>query len=129
MLEIASLEDIVALRESVEVECKLAQGRDGKGALPWDFWETYSAFANTQGVVASTLAEEHDSEYGAAHRAQNYASHSFDASPVDNGSSFVDNAVSSVDNDPDSVDNERYDENGRLLTPSEIEEAHAEATA
>ncbi|ODC02311.1 AAA family ATPase [Terasakiispira papahanaumokuakeensis] len=49
MLEIASLEDIIALRESVDVECKLAQGRDGKGALPKDFWETYSAFANTQG--------------------------------------------------------------------------------
>lgn len=49
MLEIDSLEDIAALRESVDVECKLAQGRDGKGALPKDFWETYSAFANTQG--------------------------------------------------------------------------------
>lgn len=49
MLEIDSLEDIAALRESVDVECKLAQGRDGKGALPKDFWPTYSAFANTQG--------------------------------------------------------------------------------
>ncbi|MBA2780686.1 ATP-binding protein [Billgrantia kenyensis] len=49
MLEIDSLEDIAALRESVDVECKLAQGRDGKGALPKEFWPTYSAFANTQG--------------------------------------------------------------------------------
>ncbi|WP_026351663.1 RNA-binding domain-containing protein [Kushneria aurantia] len=49
MLEIDSLEDIAALRESVDVECKLAQGRDGKGALPREFWPTYSAFANTQG--------------------------------------------------------------------------------
>lgn len=49
MLEIDSLEDITALRESVDVECKLAQGRDGKGALPREFWPTYSAFANTQG--------------------------------------------------------------------------------
>ncbi|OHZ03055.1 RNA-binding domain-containing protein [Salinicola sp. MIT1003] len=49
MLEIDSLEDIVALRESVDVECKLAQGRDGKGALPKEFWPTYSAFANTYG--------------------------------------------------------------------------------
>lgn len=40
MLEIDSLEDIAALRESVDVECKLAQGRDGKGALPKEFWPT-----------------------------------------------------------------------------------------
>lgn len=49
MYEISSLEDIAALKESVDVECKLAQGRDGKGKLPKDFWETYSAFANTHG--------------------------------------------------------------------------------
>lgn len=49
MLEIDSLEDIAALRESVDLECKLAQGHDGKGALPKEFWPTYSAFANTQG--------------------------------------------------------------------------------
>lgn len=49
MLEITTLDDIAALQESFDIECKLAQGRDGKGALPKDFWETYSAFANTQG--------------------------------------------------------------------------------
>lgn len=37
------------LKENAIVECKLAQGRDGKGALPKYFWETYSAFANTTG--------------------------------------------------------------------------------
>jgi predicted HTH transcriptional regulator len=44
-----TLEDIRALKETWQVECKLANGRDGSGALPEDIWETYSAFANTQG--------------------------------------------------------------------------------
>lgn len=49
MLEIDSLDDISAIQESVDIECKLAQGKNGKGTLPKDFWETYSAFSNTQG--------------------------------------------------------------------------------
>ncbi len=49
MIEIDSVKDITALKESVDVECKLAAGQDGKGKLPKDFWETYSAFANTYG--------------------------------------------------------------------------------
>lgn len=49
MFLIDSLDDILALKEGIEIECKLAQGRYGKGTLPKDFWETYSAFANTTG--------------------------------------------------------------------------------
>lgn len=49
MLGLSSLQKITQLREGVSIECKLAQGRDGTGALPEDMWETYSAFANTRG--------------------------------------------------------------------------------
>lgn len=49
MTTLLTLEDIAAVRETWNIECKLAQGRDGHGALPEDVWETYSAFANTQG--------------------------------------------------------------------------------
>ncbi len=48
---LTSLEDLALLRESVDLECKLALGRDGQGAIPEDFWPTYSAFANTNGGV------------------------------------------------------------------------------
>lgn len=48
-LKLETLEDLNALRESEEVEGKLARGRNGTGEIPKDFWETYSAFANTRG--------------------------------------------------------------------------------
>ena len=46
-----SLDDIARLRESVDLECKLAAGANDKGSVPKDFWPTYSAFANTHGGV------------------------------------------------------------------------------
>lgn len=49
MMMIESLDDLALLRESISLECKLAAGRDGKGALPEDFWPTYSAMANADG--------------------------------------------------------------------------------
>ncbi len=49
MIEIQTIADLELLRESVDLECKLAAGRDGQGAVPEDFWPTYSAFANTEG--------------------------------------------------------------------------------
>lgn len=51
MIEIQSIADLELLRESVDMECKRAGGQDGKGALPHDFWETYSAMANTDGGI------------------------------------------------------------------------------
>jgi predicted HTH transcriptional regulator len=60
MIEIRSQADLALLRESVDLECKLAAGRDGQGAVPEDFWPTYSAFANTEGgVVVLGLRERH----------------------------------------------------------------------
>jgi len=49
MTALHTLDDINALKETWQIECKLALGRHGEGALPEDVWETYSAFANTNG--------------------------------------------------------------------------------
>ena len=46
-----TLTDLARMAESVTLECKLAQGQDGKGELPKDFWPTYSAMANAHGGV------------------------------------------------------------------------------
>ena len=56
-----SLDDINLLRESSEIECKLASGKDGKGAVPNDMWESYSAFANTDGgyIILGLKEKQH----------------------------------------------------------------------
>ncbi len=41
--------DLPSLAESSDLECKAAQGRDGRGELPEDFWKSYSAMANADG--------------------------------------------------------------------------------
>ena len=62
MLHIADQVDLQALSESAELEFKLAQGKDGKGKLPDDFWPTYSAMANGRGgYVGSRKKGEIDS--------------------------------------------------------------------
>ena len=60
MIEIQSIADLELLRESVDLECKKAAGRDGQGELPHDFWETYSAMGNTDGgLVLLGVQEKH----------------------------------------------------------------------
>ncbi|WP_341210265.1 RNA-binding domain-containing protein [Alteromonas stellipolaris] len=49
MFHIEDKIDLLTLSESAELEFKLAQGKDGKGKLPDDFWPTYSAMANSRG--------------------------------------------------------------------------------
>jgi predicted HTH transcriptional regulator len=63
MIEIHSLADLTLLREAVDLECKLALGRDGQGALPEDFWPTYSAFANTDGGVVVLGVREKQGQF------------------------------------------------------------------
>ena len=62
MINIQSIADLELLRESVDLECKLAAGRDGKGTLPDDFWPTYSSFANTDGGVVLLGVRERSGE-------------------------------------------------------------------
>lgn len=62
-MDIHSMEDLALLRESISLECKLAAGRDGKGALPEDFWPTYSAFANTEGGLVLLGVREKNGQF------------------------------------------------------------------
>lgn len=63
MIDIESIADLELLRESVDLECKLAAGRDGKGALPEDFWPTYSSFANTEGGMVLLGVREKQGQF------------------------------------------------------------------
>ena len=51
MSEAFELLELDGLAESCDLECKAAQGRDGRGELPEDFWKSYSAMANTEGGI------------------------------------------------------------------------------
>lgn len=59
MVDLNTLEDLNLLRESVDLECKAAQGADGLGEVPKDFWSTYSAMANAHGgMVVLGISEK-----------------------------------------------------------------------
>ena len=66
MFDIHSLDDLAALRESHELECKLAKGQDGQGEVPKDFWPTYSAMANAHGGVVLLGVREKDGAFSIA---------------------------------------------------------------
>ena len=54
----AFVADLETLFETTDVECKAAQGRDGRGEIPSSVWETYSAMANSAGGDIYLGAEE-----------------------------------------------------------------------
>ncbi|MFT7003866.1 MAG: ATP-dependent DNA helicase RecG [Sulfurimonas sp.] len=56
---IESKEDLLELQENHEIEFKKAQGRDGNGELPDDFFETYCAMANSYGGSVFLGIQEH----------------------------------------------------------------------
>ncbi|WP_116828644.1 RNA-binding domain-containing protein [Pseudomonas syringae] len=63
MTTVAAQEELGELTESLVLECKLAQGKDGRGELPKDFWPTYSAFGNTRGGTVLLGVSEKDGEF------------------------------------------------------------------
>ncbi|MEN0104817.1 MAG: RNA-binding domain-containing protein [Pseudomonas sp.] len=66
MLDVLTADSLTELAETVELECKLAQGQDGKGELPKDFWPTYSAFANTDGGLVVLGLRERERRFSVA---------------------------------------------------------------
>ncbi|MBN3196312.1 RNA-binding domain-containing protein [Pectobacterium versatile] len=66
MFLISDLTDLCTLSETSELEFKLAQGKDGLGKLPDDFWPTYSAMANCRGGYVVLGIREKKGEFTVA---------------------------------------------------------------
>lgn len=66
MFDLHTLDDLQLLAETAELECKLAQGQDGKGEVPKDFWPTYSAMANAHGGVVLLGVREKGGKFSIA---------------------------------------------------------------
>ena len=58
MSKVTSLHEILALKEDYDIEFKKALGKNGKGKLSNDFFETYSAMANSYGGTVFLGIEE-----------------------------------------------------------------------
>lgn len=66
MFDLRTLEDLELLRETQELECKLAQGQHGQGEVPKDFWPTYSAMANGRGGTVLLGVREKEGAFSIA---------------------------------------------------------------
>ncbi|MGT3164151.1 AlbA family DNA-binding domain-containing protein [Yersinia enterocolitica] len=66
MFQISDLTDLRTLSETSELEFKLAQGKDGQGKLPDDFWPTYSSMANCRGGYVVLGIKEKKGEFSIA---------------------------------------------------------------
>ena len=51
-------QELLDLRENYQFEVKSAQGRNGKGEVPKDVWESYSSMANSEGGLILFGAKE-----------------------------------------------------------------------
>ena len=51
MDDLIDISELAGLAEAYDLECKAAQGRDGRGEVPEDFWKSFSAMANTDGGI------------------------------------------------------------------------------
>jgi ATP-dependent DNA helicase RecG len=60
LFNLESVDDIALMQESVNLACKLAAGRDGRGIISDNFWKTY--FANGHGGIVLLWVKEKLSE-------------------------------------------------------------------
>jgi len=58
MMNNITCQELLDLRENYQFEVKSAQGRNGKGEVPKDVWESYSAMANSEGGMILLGAKE-----------------------------------------------------------------------
>lgn len=83
VFQISDLTDLRTLSETSELEFKLAQGKDGQGKLPDDFWPTYSSMANCRGgYVVLGIREKKVSSLLRVYRISTLSKNSFSTLPA-----------------------------------------------